>query len=139
MTFEEREKRILRYGSPLFSYKNPALTSNSSWVLDYETMIPQSQKYLPFNFLSVINNGEGDIEIWFDDNEENKKTIPANTIMTFENLWFRKLRIVNISINTISQNKIEFTAQRLPISDEYARTTEIPIIQKLRLLFGGSV
>ena len=136
MISSEREKRILRYGSPLFSYKNPALVSNQSWVLDYETMIPQSQKYLPFNFLNVINNGEGDIEIWFDDNPENKKTIPANTIMTFENIWFRKLRVVNISVNTISQNRIEFTAQRLPLSDELARTTDIPIIQKIKLLFG---
>jgi len=136
MISSEREKRINRYGSPLFSYKNPAIVPNGSWVLDYETMIPQSQKYLPFNFLSIINNGEGDIEIWFDDNPENKKTIAANTIMTFENIWFRKLRVVNISANTISQNRIEFTAQRLPLSDELARTTDIPIIQKIKLLFG---
>jgi len=131
-----REQRILRYGSPLFSYKNPALAPNESWILDYETMIPVSQKYLPLNFLVITNNSEGDIEVWFDDNKDNKKLIPKNTILSFENIWFRKLRIVNVSDTTISQNRIEFTAQRLPLSDELAKTTEIPIVQKIKLLLG---
>jgi len=136
MVSSERERRILLYGSPLFSYKNPSLVAGESWILDYETMIPASQKYLPLNLLIVTNNSEGDIEIWFNDDKENRKLVPKNTILTFENIWFRKFRVVNVSDVTISQNRIEFTAQRLPLSDELARTTQAPIIQKLKLLFG---
>lgn len=132
----ERQERILKYGSPLFSYKNPSLSAGSSFILDYETMIPTSQKYLPFNFLSITNNSEGDIEIWFDDDSSNKKLIPKSTILVFENIWFRKIRVVNIDSVSISANRIEFVAQRLPIKDEIARMPDIPVIHKLKVLLG---
>jgi hypothetical protein len=133
----DRNERILRYGSPLYSYKNPALAPQSSFILDYETLIPSTQKYLPFNFLVVTNNGEADISIDFNDLNESVKLVPKGTVMTFENIWFRKLRVTNVDTSTtISANRIEFTAQRLPIKDELARTPDIAIIQKLKVMIG---
>lgn len=119
----------------MFSYKNPQLEPNANFLLDYAIAIPTSAKYLPFNFLQITNNAEGDIEVWIDDDVNTKKTIPRGTIMTFENIWFRKVRIVNISPNILSQNKIEITSQRLPIKPELARTPDMPIIQKIKLFW----
>ena len=130
-----RKERILKFGSPLFNIKNVALGVGGQDVADFE-QISSARKYLPFNFLQVTNNGEDEITIYFDGSTSESKVIPSGTIMTFENIWFRRIVYKNTGSTNISANKIEFTAQVLPMSDEIARTRGIPIIQKIKLLFG---
>jgi len=136
-TPEERRMNMLRFGSPLFNLKNSALASGSQDIADFSS-IPKAQKYLPFNFLQVTNNSEGGITIYFDSMPDVGKLIPKGTIMTFENIWYRSIKYVNTDTVSISANKIEFTGQLLPVSDELARTPDVPLIQKIKLILGMS-
>jgi hypothetical protein len=133
-TPEERRMNALRYGSPLFNLKNSALVSGSQDIADFES-IPKAQKYLPFNFLQVTNNGEDEITIYFDCDATQAKVIPKGTIMTFENIWYRRILYKNTGSASISANKIEFVGQLLPVKEEYAKP-QIPIIQRIKLFLG---
>jgi hypothetical protein len=133
-TPEERRITALRYGSPLFSYKNSQLTTGSQDIIDFE-QIPKAQKYLPFNFLQITNNSEDEITIYFDCDTTQAKVIPKGVIMTFENIYYRRILYKNTGSTTISANKIEFIGQLLPVKDEYAKP-QLPLIQRIKLFLG---
>ncbi len=133
-----REQRILRYGSPLFNFKNTTLGPGESEVFEFGERARVTQKYLPFNFLSITNNSTVSVEVNFEDKV--KKTVPPGVIMSFESIWFRRVSIKNLDAsNTANQNTIEITVQRLPVKEDISRMPpELPVIQKIKLLlFGG--
>jgi hypothetical protein len=129
----------LKFGSKLFNVKNAQVASGSSVLIDYATDVPTSAKYLPFNLLIVTNNGEDEITIYFDQDADDSKMIPAGTIMTFENKWYRSILYKNTGSDTITANKIEFTSQLQPVVDTFAKTPDSPIVQFIKLLFARGV
>ncbi|GAI82325.1 unnamed protein product [marine sediment metagenome] len=136
-TPEERRIRVLRYGSPLISLKNSAIAPGSFEYINFNN-VPKALKYLPFNFLNVINGSGVDISLDFDGLGEEVVTVKKGTIQVYENHWYRMLKITNQD-DTVSAlaNEIEFTGQVLPLKDEYARVSGSPIKHLIQLLTRG--
>ena len=101
--------------SPRFNYENPELAVGGSDVISWETKDSRSQKYLPFNFTRIVNNGEDDI--WFVPNQDsnNKILVIKGTIISLDRSSLpavSSFKIENAGTNIISASKIIITNSR---------------------------
>ena len=103
--------------SPSFQWINASsilagATVNVSW----ETEDATTQKYLPFNFTRIVNNGEADL--WFYANQQTNKAfyVPAGTIISIDRATLPALSSFTIKnadgSTSISANKIIVTNSR---------------------------
>lgn len=99
--------------SPSFQWINGStITAGSQINVSWETQDSTSQKYLPFNFTRIVNNGEADI--WFYANQDTDKAyyVPAGTIISIDRSSLPAISsfiVKNAGSNTITANKIIIT------------------------------
>ena len=71
--------------SPSFQWTNLVQINEGEYVnFSWETYNTIPQKYLPFNFSRIINNSTALMELYSNQDERNKITVPAGTIMTID-------------------------------------------------------
>lgn len=82
-------------GSPTFNWEVPALSAGQLSAKDFAQNAVASQKYAPFNFITVTNNSEHALELWVNGNETGAKRIPANAVRTFDK---KSIPALNIAV-----------------------------------------
>jgi len=123
--------------SPSFRWANASsISSGSALNVSWESYNTASQKYLPFNFTRVVNNGEDDIIFYPNQDTNQGIDVPQGTIITLDRQSIPALggfRIENAGTTTISASKIVVTNSREGVNTE-------SIVQKFhrRLLSPGS-
>lgn len=100
------------YGrSPTFNFKNVTTIAPSSlYLLDIESVSNTARKYLPFNYLRIINQSGVDVELYLNQNADDIFLIPNGTIQVIDKVSapaIRSFAIKNIDTSTtISANTI---------------------------------
>lgn len=123
--------------SPSFRWANAdAISSGAGLNVSWESYNSASQKYLPFNFTRIINNGESDIIFYPNQDTNQGIDVPKGTIITLDRQSVPALstfRIVNNGSAEISASKIVITNSREGVDG-------LSIVQKLhkRILGSGS-
>jgi len=101
-----------KYGrSPTFNFKNTSsIPADGIYLLDIESVSRTAQKYLPFNFVRIINQSGYDIEVYINQNDDNPVLIPKGTIQVIDKESapaIRSFKIKNLdSTNAISANTV---------------------------------
>lgn len=101
--------------SPRFQWENAELTVGSVESNSWETKDRRSQKYLPFNFTRIVNNGESDIWFYANQSLNNAIFVPKGTIISLDRESLPAIssfKIENAGTVTISASKIVVTNSR---------------------------
>lgn len=102
--------------SPSFTWLNSSLAIGSTQILDWETYNSSSVKYLPFNFIRIINNGEDDIWIYPQQDSSRKFLVPKGTFSSISRATIPALTSCSIvhagSTSNISASKIIITCSK---------------------------
>jgi hypothetical protein len=113
--FLGRRRQLTREveGSPTFVSRNLEMATGVRWDISYENGVdfPNSRKYLPLDFLEVVNNSTQDISTYLNGGAE-KRVIKAGVVREFRQAIYR-LAIVNDGAGTIAADELEITAQRM--------------------------
>ena len=120
--------------SPRFSYQNPILVDGASDVISWESQDPKSKKYLPFNFTRIVNNGEGDIWFYPDQNEDNKILVIAGTIISLDRSSLPAIS----SFKIINDSGVTITADKIIITNSKEGQTGDSVVQRLHKRLLGS-
>lgn len=100
------------YGrSPTFNFKNDTTIAPSAlYLLDIESVSNTARKYLPFNYLRIINQSGVDVELYLNQNADDIFLIPNGTIQVIDKVSapaIRSFALKNIDTSTtISANTI---------------------------------
>jgi len=109
--------------SPIFSFRNEAITTLSQWLIDIHSDEPTSGKYGTFTNLSITNNSNYDIYVYLNQFKKDTKVIPAGTIITFDRKTIPALRsliIYNSGAGTINANEVEVAVWKEGITQDQA-------------------
>ncbi|MEM5867230.1 MAG: hypothetical protein QXG39_04855 [Candidatus Aenigmatarchaeota archaeon] len=137
-----KERKIVREieGIGVFTFKNQQLEPNEFQIFDFEyhdtiDNTGRLRKYLPFDSVTIINNSEGDIQVYWNCSENHFSVIPKGTIWVFEAtkdipaIW--RIKILNSSNNTISENKIVIAVSRRGMdSDRFVQAISKNVFMK---------
>lgn len=76
-------------GSPIFSGSVPALGAGEVELFDFNERAEASQKYAPFNFITIINNDVSNpLNIYINQDKSRPVRVPASSIRTFDKKSF---------------------------------------------------
>lgn len=122
--------------SPSFRWANASsITAGAYTVASWESYNSASQKYLPFNFTRIINNGEGDIIFYPNQDTSQGIDVPKGTIISLDRQSVPALssfRIENVSGVDITSGKIVITNSREGVDSE-------TIVQKVHKRIFGEI
>jgi len=95
--------------SPSFIWKNAEIAVANQINVSWETYNTASQKYLPFNYVRIVNNGEADI--WFYPNQDtsNPHYITKGSIVSYDRRTIPALSsfaVKRATATTITADKI---------------------------------
>jgi len=114
--------------SPSFRWANASsILASADLIVSWESYNSASQKYLPFNFTRIINNGESDIIFYPNQDMNQGIDVPKGTMVALDRQTVPALssfKIVNNGSITISASKIIVTNSREGVNTE-------SIVQKL--------
>jgi hypothetical protein len=121
-------------GSPVFTEEVPQLTSGELTIVDFARTASQSEKYAPFNFVTVTNNSSQAVKLYPNQNPNRFFTVAGNTIRSIDKKSIAgafSFGIENAGSSTITAGDVVIEVQREVIDGE-------TIIQKgANRLFGG--
>lgn len=110
--------------SPTFNYKNAQILTSATQLFSFDDLTPTCKKYLPFNFLKIINNSGYDIEVYINQDTSDVTTVTAGTIVSLSENDLpavRSIIVKNISASTIDANKIKIEVRKNDVgSDQYS-------------------
>ena len=109
-TEEIRKKRLFTQGSPRFKLDIEDLTTGSQLLYGFESNATY-RKYLPFNWLRLINDSGVDLEISI--GQSNEEIIKNNSIFIQEGN-FHSFILKNVGATTATGTKIPTHIQRKP-------------------------
>ena len=123
--------------SPTFVFTNTStIVANAVSIVDWESQQPTSLKYLPFNKMTIVNNGESDITLAINQNADKTELIPKGTIFVFEPEDYpaiSTITITNIGTSTITASKIKIRSQRLNVETQNIVTGIVNRLQRGRI------
>jgi hypothetical protein len=107
--------------SPLFRKTNAStIAAGAVFNFDFEISQNDAVKYLPFNFLKIINNDTAnDLLLYINGDKSPVDLIAASTIAIYDQdsiPAFRSVALSNNGTTTISANKLQILAQRTAIN-----------------------
>ena len=105
-----RKRRLFTEGSPRFPINPGDITAGSSALVGFESN-RQHRKYLPFNYLRIVNDSGYDLEVSV--SQVNEEILKNNSIFTNEGNFFSFL-IKNVGSGTASGSDIHIHVQRKP-------------------------
>lgn len=123
--------------SPSFRWANTGtILTTASDVVSWESYNTASKKYLPFNFTRIINNGEGDIIFYPNQDMNQGIDIPKGTIITLDRQSVPALS----SFKIVNNSAVSITASKIVITNSREGVDGLSIVQKLhkRILGSGS-
>jgi len=88
-------------GTRSYQETNPAISSGGFWIKNYDQGSIPERKYAPFDQVKIINNQSNDIVFYRNQNSDDKKIIPANTLTVINKPLF-SWKIENVGTTTIS-------------------------------------
>lgn len=110
------------YPSPHYPATSGSIAASGSWIYDYESSQSATQKYLPFNFVTVTNNSNVSIKFYPNQLSAYAQIIPSGVIRTYDKRSipaFHSFKIVNLSASTgISANEVEIVAWRTAYDED---------------------
>lgn len=108
-------------GTPSFTERNPTISANGFWLLNFEDDY-QYGKWTPLNLVVVDNQSASDLNILINQNDDQAVSLPSNNSKTIQREGIRRLKIVERSGNQVSKDDVEVTFTRQAVStDELAR------------------
>lgn len=116
----DRDKRILREGSPTYTWTPGSIAASARLAIYLDTEFPDSRKYAPLDKVEIINNDAVDLDIII--NASETWHCPAGTIRKIEGgIGIRHCEIFNLDAATATtQYKVVLRFQRAPASaDKY--------------------
>lgn len=134
MSFGERKRVRDISGTPILTYKVGSISASSSFIFDIAEDKPVWKKYLPFNSVTVINNGGQAIDVFINQTLENFLHLPNGVIQTYTGdvgIW--SLKITNLSATTATTaNQIVMQFEREGVtSDSLAKRLASGLLGKL--------
>jgi len=76
-------------GSPIFSESISALSAGEQQLFDFNERGEESEKYAPFNLLTIINNSSANaLTVYVNQNKARPIRVPAGTIREFDKKSF---------------------------------------------------
>ena len=133
MTIQQPYSRVYA-ASPSYQWTNAAITDSNQLNVSWETYNSDSQKYLPFNFIRIVNNGEDDINFYPNQNTDFIILVPKGTIITIDERTVPALRsfaIKRTGTTNITANKIIVNCSR------QAQSTDSIVSRLHERLLGG--
>ena len=120
-TFNVRQERIKREGSPYYTWQVPATAPGGTSVINVNAQFPLSRKYAPLDWLELANNDAVDLTARINNNDS--FACPAGTIRTIDNIALHYIAVTNDHATTTSTlNKITITLQKQPLTmDKWIR------------------
>lgn len=110
MSFGERRKVRDISGTQVFQYLFASISASASFTLDIAEDKPTWKKYLPFNSVTITNNGGTDVMIYINQDLNNALYVPSGTIKNFTNesfgIWSLKVTNLNGSTATTSNQLV---------------------------------
>lgn len=121
--------------SPNYQWENSSSITDDNLIrVSWETEDTTTQKYLPFNFTRIINNGETDIYFYPNQDEERGFLVPKGTIQSFDGRTIPALSSFAIKRATATT----ITANKIVISNHKEGQTADSIVQRLhKRVLGG--
>lgn len=115
--------------SPSFQWINGAsITAGSTINVSWETQDAKSQKYLPFNFTRIVNNGEADIWFYANQSEDKAYYVPAGTIISVDRA---SLPAVSSFMIKNADASTTITANKIIVSNSKEGQTSDSVIERL--------
>jgi hypothetical protein len=106
-------------GTAPYPFYVPELTVASSTVIQFDVTTPTCQKYLPFNSITIINNGEADLIVYPNQETTTYFIVPKGTIFPLKNVPLWAVKLTNASATTtITANKIILLCERQGITPD---------------------
>ncbi len=117
-----RRDQIAIEGSPPFEWDNPQILANATWSLNLEndgiTYGTQIQKYLPLDFVEVLNDQVEDLNLVINDTLTYR--VLGNSVRTVTGRRITAVKLVNQSANTIAAAAFKVIVERTPLSSDEA-------------------
>ena len=113
--------------SPTFQWLNSAINDANAINVSWETYNTITQKYLPFNSVTIVNNGEDSIFFYPNQNLDNGFLIPKGTIFSLDSTTLPALS--SFSIKRAGSTNI--TASKIIINCSKEGQTPTSIIERL--------
>lgn len=103
--------------SPIFSFSNSAsIGTTSKASFSWESINANTLKYLPFNFVRIVNNSNSDINFYPNQDDTQPYFIPSGSIMSIDKASVPALRSFTIentsSTDAITTGQIKITSNR---------------------------
>ena len=114
-------KDIPQIGSPVYHIDVPAnIAAGASKTFDLDSNIDVYKKYLPFDFIEILNTNADSYELIL--NHDHHFAIPASASIVKADLPFRQFTIHNTSGNVLDKDKMYISIQHTPLdADKVAR------------------
>lgn len=113
-TMEEiKKKRLFTQGSPRFVLTITDLTAGSQKLYGFESDSTK-RKYLPFNWMRLVNDSGVDLEISI--GQVNEEIIKNNSIFTQEGNFYSFI-LKNVGASTATGTDVHTHVQRKPTGD----------------------
>jgi hypothetical protein len=113
-----------RFGaSPAFQSKLGALAAGASTVIDYESdsfngVAAIAAKYLPLNFVRILNNSSQSLDVYLNQNAGNVVTVAAGQDFILTDEPVRTLKIVNLGSSGTNANEVIINGKLLDVSTQ---------------------
>lgn len=113
----QSQKHRFENSSPIFSFSNSAtIVAGAKSSHSWESINRNTLKYLPFNFVRIVNNSSVDINFFPNQDESQPFFCPAGSIMSIDKASVPALRGFSIentdSLVDISAGQIKITSNR---------------------------
>lgn len=119
-SYQVRQERIKREGSPYFTYTVPVTATTASVSIYVPTQFPDSRKYEPLDWLEIINNDVQDITVRVNDLDSHY--CPAGVVRTIKGRALWHIRVTNDGAANTVLGKIVLTMRRQPQTiDQWAK------------------
>jgi hypothetical protein len=120
-TYQVRQERIKREGSPYYTWVVPVTATTASSAIHVPTQFPASAKYEPLDWVEIVNNDPAcNLTLTINDGET--FPIPIGTIRTIDGKALWSLRITNNGGVNTTINLIIATLRRQPMTiDKWSR------------------
>lgn len=109
-------------GSPIFSNSNgDTISTTETVIFDFSQNATASEKYAPFNLVTITNNSTQDINVAIDQQDNKTVRVPASSIRSLDKKSVPAVRsflITNLGSSNINADEITIEVQKEVIDTE---------------------
>lgn len=98
-------------GTPSYTERNPSISSNGFWILNFEDDRTYG-KWTPLDLVIVDNQSSSDLELQINQNTDQAVTVTSNNSKAVSRDGIRSIKIVERSGNAVASDDVEVTFTR---------------------------